>query len=261
MDTVTQILIDRSREAEKISRIVFVSFIIHVTALAAIAYAPRHWLVTRNDGPIMTISLGEGAPGPIQGRNPISAKPVQEAVPNAVKPKVEAPPALAKPEMVEPSKAARPQPKAAAKSDTSKTLPQLHGRTPTTGPQVKTGTARVETRGAQVPFGGFGTGGGGGAGAAYTTDVQNFCCPEYLITMSQLVQKNWNPNQAQSGSVVVKFTILRDGRITAVEVEQPGPQFLNLASERAVAATRQLPPLPAQFTGDHLTVHLVFQYR
>jgi hypothetical protein len=28
-----------------------------------------------------------------------------------------------------------------------------------------------------------------------------------------------------------------------------------------VITTRQLPPLPAQFTGDHLTVHLVFQYR
>jgi len=46
-----------------------------------------------------------------------------------------------------------------------------------------------------------------------------------------------------------------------IEIEQQSAPFLNMAAQRAVVATRQLPPLPAAFTGDHLTVHLVFQFK
>jgi protein TonB len=209
----------------------------------------------------MTIELG-GAPGPMQGRNAISSRPIQQAVPEPkpVPPTQQAPPALEKPEMVEPLKTAPRQPKAVAKPEPAKTEPQLHGRTPTTGAEVKAGSARVDTGGAQVPFGGLATGGGGGGGAY--TDIQNFCCPEYLMTMSRLIQANWNQRQGQDGTNRVKFTIMRDGTIRDVSVEESSvSQFLDLASQRAVVSTRRLPPLPAQFTGDHLTVHLIFQYR
>lgn len=258
MDSVTQILLDRSREADSIGRLVLLSFVVHVAILALLAFVPGVWSHREDNAPVMTIQLG-GAPGPIQGRNAISTKPVQEAVPETTKPKVEAPPALAKPEMVEPLKTVKPLPKPAAKPAPEKTQPQLHSRTPTTGPEVKQGTARVDTGGATVPFGGLATG-GGGAGAAYT-DIQNFCCPEYLQTMTRLIQANWNQHQGQDGTNQVKFTILRDGTITDVSVETPNVQFLDLASERAVESTKRLPPLPPQYTADRLTVHLVFQYK
>ena len=48
-----------------------------------------------------------------------------------------------------PLKTVKPLPKPAAKPAPEKTQPQLHGRTPTTGPEVKRGTARVDTGGAQ----------------------------------------------------------------------------------------------------------------
>jgi TonB family protein len=124
---------------------------------------------------------------------------------------------------------------------------------------VKAGSAKVETHGAAIPFGGLATG-GGGAGAAYT-DFADFCCPEYLTTMVQLIQKNWQQNQGQDGTVKVKFTIQRDGTLAGIEVEQQSAQFLNLAAQRAVLATKQLPSLPAAFTGDRLTVHLIFQFK
>ena len=54
---------------------------------------------------------------------------------------------------------------------------------------------------------------------------------------------------------------MRDGTIADVTVEQGANQFLNMASQRALALTKQLPPLPAAFTGNQLTVHLAFQYR
>jgi TonB family protein len=259
MDAVTEILIDRSREADKLSRMVLLSLMVHAGLIALVMVLPAGWGSSiHQDRNVMTISLG-GAPGPRQGINPISAKPVQQATPDTQKPKVEAPPALAKPEMIEPLKTARAQPKATAKPDRQKPEPQLHGRTPTTGPQVKDGTARVETGGAERPFGGLATG-GGGAGAAYT-DFANFCCPEYLSTMVQLVQRNWQQNQGVDGTVIVRFTIRRDGSITDVAIEQQSTPFLNLSAQRAVVATKRLPPLPAAFPGDQLTVHLVFQFK
>ncbi len=68
----------------------------------------------------------------------------------------------------------------------------------------------------------FGSGltSGGGGGTGGYLDVGNFCCPDYLITMRRLIQSNWNPRQGVAGSVVVKFTIQRDGRLTDVEVEE-----------------------------------------
>ena len=258
MDAVTEILLERSRVTDNISRMVILSLIAHAGVVTAFTLLPRQWGAPRDKAPSMMISLG-GAPGPVQGRNPISGKAVQEAVPDTVKAKNDAPPVLAKPEMIEPVKTApRPQTKA-VKPEPPKDVPQLRGRTPTQGAEVKAGAAKVETHGAAIPFGGLATG-GGGAGAAYT-DFANFCCPEYLTTMVQLVQRNWQQNQGQDATVQVKFTIQRDGTMTNIEVEQPSTQFLNLAAQRAVITTRQLPPLPAAFTGDRLTVHLVFQFK
>jgi outer membrane biosynthesis protein TonB len=46
-------------------------------------------------------------------------------------------------------------------------------------------------------------------------------------------------------------------------VEKPsGYSALDLTAQRALMVTRQVPPLPAQYTeSDHLTVHLVFNYQ
>jgi TonB family protein len=79
--------------------------------------------------------------------------------------------------------------------------------------------------------------------------------------MVQLVQRNWQQNQGVDGTVMVKFTITRDGMINDVQVEEQSTPFLNLSAQRAVTQTRQLPPLPAAFTNDRLTVHLVFQFK
>ena len=117
----------------------------------------------------------------------------------------------------------------------------------------------METGGQAVPFGGLATG-GGGAGTAIT-DYANFCCPEYLTTLVQLVQRNWQQNQGVDGTVMIKFTIQRNGTITNIEVEKQSVPFLDLAAQRAVVQAKQLPPLPAAFTGEQLTVHLLFQFK
>ena len=259
MDVVTEVLLDRTREAETFTQMVIVSLVAHALVITAVALAPGRWGSTAVDNrPVMTISLG-GAPGPVQGRNPISGKAVQEVAPEPAKARNDSPPALAKPEMVEPVKAAKPSPKAPARPEPKKPEPQLHGSKPTQGAEIKAGAAKVETHGAAIPFGGLATG-GGGAGQAYT-DYANFCCPEYLTTVTQMIQKNWKSKQGQDGSAVIKFSIRRDGTIVDVVVEQGSNQFLNLASQRAILVTQRVPALPAAFTPEQLTLHLVFQYQ
>ena len=84
---------------------------------------------------------------------------------------------------------------------------------------------------------------------------------DLLNTMLQLIQRNWNSKQQVAGQTIVKFTIQRDGRIIDVEVERPSGLFaLDQTAQRALLLTRQLPPLPAQYTENDLTVHLIFRY-
>src|SRR5215471_657324 len=113
MDAVTQVLVDRTRVAQNISRMVVVSLLLHGTLLTAIIVLPHVLQRPSEPKSVMTITLG-GAPGPVQGRLAIAAKAVQEAVPDTAKPKADTPPALPKPEMVEALKTARPLPKTAA---------------------------------------------------------------------------------------------------------------------------------------------------
>jgi TonB family protein len=79
--------------------------------------------------------------------------------------------------------------------------------------------------------------------------------------MIQLIQRNCNFRQQVTGVTLMKFVIQRDGRLTNIEVERPSGYFaLDQTAQRALMVTRQLPPLPAQFTEPTLTVHLFFRF-
>src|SRR3954470_3992402 len=250
MDAVSEILDGRSREADKFSRMVIVSLVIHGVILSALAFIPSRWDVPATSENVIEISFG-GAEGPVQGRNPTSAKPVEVAVPDA-KPRVDTAPAAAKPEMVLPTKPAKVEPT----STKPKTEP-ARVKPPSQGAEVKQGTARDETHG--VPFGsGLATGGGGANGV--TTNLANFCCPEYLLALKRAIYANWRREAGQPGLNSVKFVVVRDGTITDVAMEKSAGQFLDLASQRAVQQTQRLPPLPAAYTAPTLTVYLEFEY-
>jgi TonB family protein len=79
--------------------------------------------------------------------------------------------------------------------------------------------------------------------------------------MIERIRSRWNQQQQASGTVLMKYTILRDGTITNIEVERSS-NFppLDIESQRALTYTRRLAPLPAAFPDDHLTVHLMFHY-
>jgi TonB family protein len=261
VEAVTSVLLDRAREPGGLRSMVGVSLALHAGFIAFLVLMPAWRLQSRSETPeaVMTITLGGGAPGPVSGgANPIGGRPVQTTEPaDSRRPEAVRPPAAKAPEMAMPA----PNTKAAKKpsTDVKKAPDEARGRTPTRGTEAREGSAVAET-GARGMGWGLSTGGGGGTGS-YLDVSGTFCCPEYVSAMLALITKNWAEKQQVLGSTMTKFTILRNGAITDVQVEQSsGYVALDLAAQRALLLTRQLPPLPAEYTEDHLTVHLRFEY-
>jgi TonB family protein len=258
-EAVSDILDLRVRQSDGLSRMVVVSCAAHAAFLTAILFMPSSWRSSETKEKItpMLISLG-GSVGPnAGGMTQLSGRSVQTVAPPEPK-RVDTPPAAKPPEMAIPDPKLSAKPKPAPKVD--KAADKSSSRTPTSGAEVKRGDARADTGAAPIPFGGLSTGGGGGGGVQI--NVGDFCCPEYIAAMNQRIMENWNKNQGAAGLVVMKFTIQRDGTMTAIEVDQPSRNpVLDLESRRALVTTRQLPPLPAAFTRPTLMVFLSFEYK
>lgn len=96
-------------------------------------------------------------------------------------------------------------------------------------------------------------------------DTKDFPFAYYLNLLRYRVQENWNPPYQETGeenkiNAVVGFQVNRNGKITAMEVETPSGKFLfDQAALRAVAAAGPLPPLPDEYIGEKLTVHIEFE--
>jgi len=257
-EAVSGVLIGRSREADGLSRMVSVSLAVHVAFLAAIALMPSGWLTSEPEPRenVTTISLG-GVPGrDTGGFTPIAAAPVQALAPPDVKP-VTTPPAAKTPEMVAPTPDVKPKP---TPKPVAKPVDKSATRKPSTGAELKTGPARVDTPNAvQTPFGGLASGGGGTGGVRVEG---NFCCPAYIETMKGLIYANWDQQLGAAGSVDIKFIVRRDGMLTAVAVDKgSGNPLLDFESRKAVLITQKIPPLPNEYTPPTLTVYLTFEYK
>lgn len=259
MDAVTTVLVNRSGDDEPLGSILGYSALAHVALAVFLVIIPAGWLGARmadEETVVMQISLG-GAVGPRDGGlATLSSRPVQEVRPVETKKVVEPvrAPAAAAPEMVEPTKTAPPK-KAAAPTKAPAKDPK--SRTPTKGAEIKKGSAVAET-GATGQ--GFGLSSGGGGTGGYL-DVANFCCPEYIATMLDRIHRNWSSRQGAQGTTMMKFSIERDGTLTGIQVERSsGVPTLDYFSQRALSITRQLPPLPAAYPHERLTVHLPMDY-
>lgn len=252
-----EVLLSRRHEGDGIGRMFTLSVGAHLALVAALALLPSAWGSADDDEMVvMTISLG-GAPGAQSGgMTPMGGRPVQQVRPaEPDRPEPVRAPAAETPDMTVPTETPRRTP---SPPPVTRSVPEARGQTPTQGAEARPGSAIAETGARGTGFG-LSTGGGGTGGYL---DVANFCCPEYLGTMLQLLQRNWDSRQEVGGEAMVKFTIQRDGRLTDVILERSsGFAALDLSAQRTLLLTRQLPPLPSAFDQDHLTVHLNFQYQ
>jgi TonB family protein len=254
-ETVTDIIVARSRPPEGLQSMVVWSTLGHILLVAILLFSSTR-IVEDRQQPVMTISLG-GAPGPqTGGLTQIGARAVQAPAPPDAPPRQAiTPPAPTPPKMTLPDPQAKPRPQARPE----KAPPESAARRENTGPRPTDGNARAETP--VVRGQGFGLSSAGGAGGPVQVDAANFCCPDYLTQLVSIIQRTWDNNQGVVGSTTVRFTITRDGTIVTPQVEIPsGFIALDNSALRAVQITK-LPPLPAAFQNPTLTVHMRFDYQ
>ncbi len=103
------------------------------------------------------------------------------------------------------------------------------------------------------------------SGKQVKVDTKDFPFSYYLNLLRYRVQENWKPpyqssGQAEKISAIVGFRVLRNGKIAEVAVETSSNKYLfDQAAQRAVYAAGPLPPLPEEFSGEQLTVHIEFE--
>ncbi|HKV98459.1 MAG TPA: TonB C-terminal domain-containing protein [Vicinamibacterales bacterium] len=258
-EAVDEVIALRAQDPQGLRRMITWSFAVHVGVLVLIAVVPRAFSPAAKP-PVMVISLG-GTPGPRStGMTPVSARPVEEVTPE---PKRQTPIPVAAPKpdvMTVPTKPPVKPPKPETKPSTTPLPSPAVTKPPATGRQIQTGTSAVET-GARGVGAGL-TVGGGGDGAQLKVD-SDFCCPAYLQDVVSSISRVWRSVQPEHGTTVLKFTIQRDGKITDIEAEtSSGSSLLDRLSRATLMdPALRLPPLPAEYTNDHLTIHLSFPYR
>ena len=87
----------------------------------------------------------------------------------------------------------------------------------------------------------------------------------YFNLIIRRLRENWRPPYQAAAeqdtlAARVGFTIDRSGNITNIKLERSSGRFLyDQAAERAVYAIKQLPPLPDEYSGEALTVHIEFE--
>jgi TonB family protein len=219
-----------------------VSLAAHVAffALLVLVSRPRPVTVIPIALPVRVVS-----PGSLQLRPAASVAPAPTPVPEApVKPKRVIEKLNQKPV---PSAAALPDP-FAKKKPAPTPVPA-----PPAGPALDLPTAGANGGAAGVPGLSFGT-------SVASLDV-DFPFAFYVDQMLTLIGGNWlKPEVSEGITATIAFNIQRDGRVTDVKLISPsGVSVYDRAAVRSVYAANPLPPLPPEFAGDRLGVHLRFR--
>jgi TonB family protein len=246
MDTVGDIIAERSRERFPLGVGTFLAIALHVSVAAAFVYSSMVHPVRFVSPRAVAIRLmpagslkGGQAPAPAPAPAPETKK--------ILKPEPEdVPPPPSEKALVLPPKETDKK-----KTVTSRAAPSDRPKAPDVS----------------LPSSGDSGGGGGGAigaggnvgvsGAAFDSDFQ---FSYYVERMLVAIGMNWfKPSQAGTVSPVIHFRIEKDGTISDATLERSsGLPFVDRAALRAVVSSSPLPPLPAEYGGSQLGVHLKF---
>ena len=215
-------------------------------ALAAYLGASGPALPAPNVG--MFINLGES--GPIQsaggGGSPTPPAPEPEPEPPKNEPKVVRPTVEQREELPAPDASVRKKPRwEKPKQDSG--LRGADAASAESAPLQSSSRAR-----------GLGLGGPSG-GSPFD---QDFEYAYYVQQMIGRIHQHWQRTPVRGTAVViVRFTILKDGSVANVEIEQSSRvSVLDRGAMRAVLLADPMPPLPNSYPRDRVGVHLRFTY-
>jgi TonB family protein len=248
--TVSEILEARRRTGEPPSFVMgAVSLLAHGSFLVflAIISKPKPSTFVPQQIPIRIISPAAlGRPAPREA-HPVPAVPVPPA------PVAEAP--KSKPVIEKPAKVEPPSPKAMPlpKKGPVKPAPPAPAPRAAAGPAVELPSTGGSPTGEAGGTSSFGT-----SVSAFDAD---FPFAYYVDQLLSLIGANWlKPSVPEETACVVYFRIQRSGQLSDVKVEtSSGLPFYDRAATRALFAANPLPPLPPEFRGESLGVHLRFK--
>ncbi len=254
---ITDVIAARAKDEGGLGRRFAYSLAAHLFVGVAFILISSNFLAGKQVKPnVIEVSLG-GSLGPrTTGVAQIAARRVDVAVPETKRPAPVLPAPPPKPDtMPNPTKATAP-PKVPEKVPEKIATPTpAPPAKPSTGQQVQTGTAVVET-GATGMSQGITQGGGGGGGAV---DLNTFD-QAWTNGMSAAIRKNWNNLQPEIGWTEVLFVLNKDGKlISRVTVATSGSFLLDQEALRAVGMAI-FPPLPREYKEPTLRVRLRFNY-
>lgn len=230
-------------------------------------------------GPNPTPNLGSAAPPapvppPEPAPEPVVPEPEPEPEPELPPPAPESRPEVARPTVE--SRDRMPVPDARARRRSARPerpdsglrgrdaawaeSARLETRRPidtTSRPTRRSANPAAANRGAN---GNTGIGLGGTPGG--TRFDQDFEYSFYQRQMIARIQAHWQQIPVRGrATVVIRFTIFRDGAISGAEVEtSSGQSLLDRAALRAVVLAEPLPRLPDSYPRDRVGVHLLFTY-
>ena len=253
-DPVADFLAERASPHGGLATAIVVSFVLHAGGGAIAVYAglrqPPPKAVSR-----VNIRLAQA---PASAAIPAAAPAVASAAPpQPVAPRIQEP----QPEPVKPPPQKAPEP---PQKDTAPASPfgrstkkPAEAAPPPPPPQPPASVASTST------IGGGGSGAPIGIGEAGITGIEggDFPYTLYLENMESLIGRRWvrPPVTGQIASVVY-FRIQRDGTIRDVNPIAPsGNGMFDRAALRAVLEASPLPPLPGNYSGTYLGVHLTFR--
>lgn len=251
--TVSEVLEERSRRPDAphglatalslAAHAAFVVFLVLISQPRKLTTPPLMSLPVRVVSPGALARLS-GQPGRPAVRPPAEAPPkrvIEKLRDEAPAPSAEALPLPGKPKKGEPPKPAprAPAPGRPAPSDSAVELPSA----------------------GNGGLGGSGSPGLSNFGASLSGFDSDFPFAYYAEQIQALIGANWlKPDVPGGTACVVTFRIQRSGQVTDVKVEtSSGLAFYDRAAARSVYSANPLPPLPPEFRGEQLGVHIRFQ--
>jgi len=89
-----------------------------------------------------------------------------------------------------------------------------------------------------------------------------FDYPEYLIDMRNKIERSWKPPTVKTSlKTRVYFKLDKNGRILRTYIEsRTGNMTFDMAAMNAVTKSAPFPPLPDEFPGENIGIHMDFIY-
>lgn len=223
--------------------------LLHALAVTAAFAVPRLTQEERQYPEFVQVHVLPAAALGVERPRPAPAPPPEPEPAPAPEPEPKPPPKPPEPDVPvlprdEPTPAPPPAPRPAPQPEAPRTeTPRPEPDRPTGPAGSPSGTAGgSRSLGAQVT---------GPGGAAFPYDY-------YLEQMLGKIRQNWLRPPVEGIETVITFRVLPNGEITEVDVrETSGSRAFDLAALRAVRNASPLPPLPASYRENHLTVNLI----